>query len=109
MWEPMHLLMQNHSSHLKGDKVQFILESNTSENGLGTQTKVTLNSMSQCGSRFMRHRNRTEKGMETLFKCIGGSIGKTVTTERGNSSYGRQNLSDDFLGFGVVKGSGLVS
>ena len=38
VWEPMHLIMQNHSSHRKGDKVQLILESNMSENGLGTQT-----------------------------------------------------------------------
>lgn len=75
VWEPMLLLMQNHSSHLKRDKIQFILESNMSENGLGTQTKITINSMFQCGSRFMRHRNKTKKGMETLFKCIGGSIG----------------------------------
>lgn len=109
MWEPMLLLMQNHSSHLKGDKIQFILKSNVSENGLGTQAKVTMNSMFQCGSRFLRHRSRTKKGMGTLFKCFGGSIGETVRTKRGNGSYGPQNLSDDFLGFGMVKGSGLKS
>lgn len=39
----MKLSIQRHNPHPKEDKMQFILESNNGNHGMGTQIQVTLN------------------------------------------------------------------
>lgn len=50
----LYLSKQNHGSHLKGKKREFILESLINDYGPETLIQFTLKTLFQCGNNFMK-------------------------------------------------------
>lgn len=69
-----HRNTRSHRSHLRGNQRQFILETNMSDRGLGTQMHVTTNT-TVVTVWWCFNSNRTKKvANEYIYKCLGGNI-----------------------------------